>query len=263
MLTFETVQRRLEREQPLSFLEFNYMILQGYDFVHLCRTAECRFQFGGSDQWGNMISGLELSRKMGLPSVFVVTTPLLTTAAGTKMGKTEQGAVWLKKERLADYDYWQFWRNCDDRDVERFLKLFTDLSLEHIEELVKNGNEVAYNQAKIVLANEQTRLCRGLAAQEACLAQAEAIFSKNEAVRHEFLPKVFLAAEQLTLIDFLVKEGLVSSKSHAKTLIRQSGVKIQDSTIQDEFFILYRKQLGEGLTLSIGKKRHFLIVASQ
>jgi tyrosyl-tRNA synthetase len=260
MLTFESVQRRLEREQPLTFLEFNYMILQGYDFVHLFNTYQCRFQFGGSDQWGNMISGLELARKMGLPSVHVVTMPLLMTSAGTKMGKTEQGAVWLKKDHLSDYDYWQFWRNCDDRDVERFLKIFTDLSLEQIAVLMSSDHEQALNNAKIVLANEQTRLCRGLAAQEAAYAQAQALFSHSTAMKMEFLPRLSLGTNSCALTEFLVKQNLVASKTLAKTLIRQGGVKLQDHTVVDEFLILEADKLADGWRLSVGKKKHYLIV---
>lgn len=260
MLTFETVQRRLEREQPLTFLEFNYMILQGYDFVHLIRTHQCRFQFGGSDQWGNMISGLELARKMGLPSAFVMTTPLLTTASGAKMGKTEQGAVWLNNERLSDYDYWQFWRNCDDRDVERFLKLFTDLSLETIADVINDSSEDALNQAKVLLANEQTTMCRGSHAQKVCYAQAQAIFAKGEDFDPAMLPKLSLISEQCLLADFLVQEQLAPSKGNAKTLIRQGAVKLNHESVTDEFKLIERAQLGSGLVLSVGKKRHFLII---
>lgn len=262
MMTFETVQRRLEREQPLTFLEFNYMILQGYDFVHLEKTLGCRFQFGGSDQWGNMIAGLELSRKMGLDQCYVLTTPLLTTASGQKMGKTEQGAVWLNADKLSDYDFWQFWRNCDDRDVEKFLKLFTDLTLDEVAKIMECTDQDSLNKAKIILANEQTKLCRGLKAQQECDARAQAIFSTDASLRDQYLPELSMnGADHISLVDFLALNDLAESKGAARKLIRQQGIKINNQTVFDEMMILTVAEIQtQGITLSVGKKKHFKII---
>lgn len=260
MLTFETIERRIEAQKPLSFLEFNYMILQGYDFAYLCQNQHCRFQFGGSDQWGNMVVGMDLGHKMQLPQMFVLTAPLMTNAAGLKMGKTEKGAVWLNKEQLDDYDYWQFWRNVDDQKVEDFLKIFTDLSLGEIESAMGQRTAADYNYAKELLANEQTILCRGEQAQKEAAARAAATFSKAGGANLDHLPAYPLSVEEMPLVDFLVESGLLPSKSQARQLIAGLGVKINGETVSDMGYMLNCSQLELPLMLSLGKKRHYRII---
>ncbi len=250
MMTFDSVKLRLEREQPLTFLEFNYMILQAYDFRELALHQGCRLQMGGSDQWGNIVNGIELSRRMNGIEVFGVTTPLLTTADGAKMGKTAAGAVWLNEDALPGYDFWQYWRNTDDRDVGKFLRLFTDLPLEEIARLeALPGAEI--NQAKIVLANEVTRLCRGGEAAKAAEATAAATFAGGGV--GEDLPELSLPAEGLGLIDAIVGIGFAASRGEAKRLIADGGARVDGESITDES---HHISGGSEVRISAGKKKH-------
>lgn len=250
MLSFDSVKLRLEREQPMTFLEFNYMILQGYDFRHLSQVAGARLQMGGSDQWGNIVNGIELTRRMDGVEVFGLTTPLLTTADGAKMGKTAGGAVWLNDDALPAYDFWQYWRNCDDRDVGRFLRLFTDLPLDEIARLeTLEGSEI--NAAKIVLANEVTRLCRGDEAARAAESTAAATFAGGGLGAD--LPVLELPAEGLGIIDALVGIGFAASRGEAKRLIAGGGAKVDGLAISDDSHVIAG---GEERRISAGKKKH-------
>ena len=253
MLTFDSVKLRLDREQPLTFLEFNYMILQAYDFRELALHHDCRLQMGGSDQWGNIVNGIELTRRMEGKEVFGLTTPLLTTADGAKMGKTAAGAVWLNEDALPAYDFWQYWRNTDDRDVGRFLRLFTDLPLDEIARLeALGGSEI--NAAKVVLANAVTCLCRGEAAAEAAQATAEATFAGGGVGID--LPVLALPADGMTVIDALVGIGFAASRGEAKRLITGGGARLDGVSITDE-----SAQIAGGTEhrLSAGKKKHGVI----
>lgn len=251
MLTFDSVKLRLEREQPMTFLEFNYMILQGYDFRHLSKAAGARLQMGGSDQWGNIINGVELGRRMDGTELFGLTTPLLTTADGAKMGKTAAGAVWLNEDALPAYDFWQFWRNCDDRDVGRFLRLFTDLPLDEIARLeALSGSEI--NAAKVVLANEVTKLCRGSQAAQAAEATAGATFAQGGLGAN--LPTLQLPSEGLSIVDALVGIGFATSRGEAKRLIAGGGARIGGEAITDDAYHIPGS--AEDLRISAGKKKH-------
>jgi tyrosyl-tRNA synthetase len=260
MLSFDSVKLRLEREQPLSFLEFNYMILQGYDFVELKKRYNCILQMGGSDQWGNIVNGIELARKVNGNQLFGLTTPLLTTSTGAKMGKTADGAIWLNAELLNDYDYWQFWRNTCDSDVIKFLKLFTLLPLAEIDKLAKlQGAEL--NEVKKILATEATKLARG---EEA--AQIAAETAKNAFVMGgtEGLPETLIAQSEFNtgynILDLLVFLGLALTKSEARRLIKGGGVKVNNLTINDDTVkIILNDFDNEILKLSIGKKKHHLV----
>jgi tyrosyl-tRNA synthetase len=258
MLAMDSVRLRLEREQPLTFLEFNYMILQGYDFVELNRRHGCTLQMGGSDQWGNIVQGVELGRRLRDAELFGLTCPLITTASGAKMGKTASGAVWLNAKRLSPYDYWQFWRNTEDADVGRFLRLFTDLPLGEIARLEKlEGAEI--NEAKQVLANEATRLCHGAQAQEAAAATASQAFSGAAAAG---LPTYALAAGAApSLIDVAVALGLAASRSDARRLIEQGGMRLNDQPVRGVTASVSGADLdADGVArLAVGKKRHGLI----
>ncbi|MDE2596844.1 MAG: tyrosine--tRNA ligase, partial [Sphingomonadales bacterium] len=228
MLTFDSVKLRLEREQPLTFLEFNYMILQAYDFRELALRHGCRLQMGGSDQWGNIVNGIELTRRMEGRELFGLTTPLLTTADGAKMGKTAAGAVWLNEDALPAYDFWQYWRNADDRDVGRFLRLFTDLPLDEVARLeALEGSEI--NAAKVVLANEVTKLCRGDEAARASEATAAATFAGGGVGSD--LPVLALPAEGIALVDALVGIGFAASKGEAKRLIAGGGARVNGESV--------------------------------
>jgi tyrosyl-tRNA synthetase len=250
MMTFDSVKLRLEREQPLTFLEFNYMILQAYDFRELALTQACRLQMGGSDQWGNIVNGIELTRRMNGIEVFGVTTPLLTTADGAKMGKTAAGAVWLNEDALPGYDFWQYWRNTDDRDVGKFLRLFTDLPLDEIARLeALPGAEI--NQAKIALANEVTRLCRGDEAAKAAEATAAATFAGGGV--GDDLPELQLPAGGIGLVDALVEIGFAASRGEAKRLIAGGGARIDGASVTDE---AHHIPGGAELRISAGKKKH-------
>lgn len=262
MIGMESVKSRLEREQSLSFLEFNYMMLQGVDFVELNRKHNCRLQFGGSDQWGNIVVGIELNRRVGLPEVFGLTSPLLTTSSGQKMGKTVSGAVWLDEDMLSPYHYWQFWRNTEDADVIKFLRLFTDLPLEEIARLEKlSGSEI--NEAKKILANEATKLCHGAKASEEAADSAQALFEQGMVAAN--LPTIEISRSELEsgiiITKLLQLAGLVTSNSEARKLIRSNGVRINDEVVSDELMLCNNSQaVHEGaIKLSAGKKRHILV----
>jgi len=261
MMSFDSVKLRLEREQPLSFLEFNYMILQAYDFLEINRNYKCRLQMGGSDQWGNIINGVELARRTDGANLFGLTSPLITTASGAKMGKSANGAVWLNEERLSNYDYWQFWRNTEDGDVGRFLKLFTELPLEEINRLeALEGAEI--NTAKIVLANEATRLCRGQDAAIAAEATAKKTFEQGET--GDNLPSIDVTKDSvdtgLAVIDAMTLIAFSASKGEARRLVKQGAVKINDEAITDTEAKISADSFTNGqVKLSVGKKRHGLI----
>lgn len=255
MLTFDSVKLRLDREQPLTFLEFNYMILQAYDFLELARRYDCRLQMGGSDQWGNIVNGMELGRRMESRELFGLTTPLLTTADGAKMGKTAAGAVWLNEDQLPAYDFWQYWRNTDDRDVGRFLKLFTDLPLDEIARLeALEGSEI--NQAKIVLANEVTRLVRGEQAARSAEATASQTFADGGAGQD--LPTISVGAEGMRIGAILTQLGFTASNGEAKRKIAEGAVKLDDTPITDAAAVI---QIDDGADakLSLGKKKHAIV----
>lgn len=261
MMTFDSVKLRLEREQPLTFLEFNYMIMQAYDFMELGKRYNCTLQMGGSDQWGNIVNGMELGRRAAGLSLFGLTTPLITTADGKKMGKTADGAVWLNEAALPSYDYWQFWRNTQDADVGRFLKLFTDLPLDEIRRLeALEGSEI--NSAKIILADEATKMCRGEAAAKTANATASETFIQGGAGTD--LPTVTLAAsrfeEGMPLVDLFIESGLGASKGEVRRLIKGGGAKINDQKIVNADGIVGADAFTDGqIKLSAGKKRHALV----
>jgi tyrosyl-tRNA synthetase len=249
MLSFESVKLRLDREQSLSFLEFNYMILQAYDFLELERRYACRLQMGGSDQWGNIVNGIELTRRVDGVEVFGVTTPLITTADGGKMGKTMAGAVWLHEDSLPGYDYWQFWRNTHDADVGRFLRLFTDLPVEEIVRLESlQGSEI--NEAKKLLADEATAMCRGRDAAAAAAETARATFEQGAAGTD--LPSLAVGGS-IGLVDAMVGLGLVASKNEARRLVAQGGARIDGTVVTDEAYVV---SVAAPVKLSAGKKRH-------
>jgi len=251
MLSFDSVKLRLDREQSLSFLEFNYMILQGYDFLELARRMECRLQLGGSDQWGNIVNGIELGRRVEGRQLFGVTTPLITTADGGKMGKTEKGAVWLNADQLSPYDYWQFWRNTQDADVGKFLRLFTDLPLDEIARLERlEGAEI--NEAKKLLADAATTLAHGESAALEAAETARKTFEEGSA--GEALPTLQVEGE-IGLVDALVGLGLVASKGEARRLIAGGGAKVNGEKAAEDAPI---KVDGE-VRVSAGKKKHGLL----
>jgi len=255
MLTFDSVKLRLEREQPMTFLEFNYMILQGYDFRHLSRELGVRLQMGGSDQWGNIVNGIELGRRMDGAELFGLTTPLLTTASGAKMGKTAAGAVWLNEAQLPAYDFWQYWRNVDDADVGRFLRLFTDLPLDEIKRL--EGLEGAkINTAKIVLAYEVTKLVRGEDAAVRAEATARETFAGSGA--GEDLPTLATGPEGMRLAALLTAIGLTASGGEAKRKLAEGAVRLEGETVSDPAQLVL-PEVGQTLRLSLGKKRHALV----
>ncbi|MBB5986336.1 tyrosine--tRNA ligase [Sphingobium lignivorans] len=256
MLSFDSVKLRLDREQSLSFLEFNYMILQAYDFLELSRRAGCRLQMGGSDQWGNIVNGIELSRRVDGTEVYGVTTPLITTADGGKMGKTMAGAVWLNEAMLPHFDYWQFWRNTDDRDVGRFLRLFTDLPLDEIARLeALEGAEI--NEAKKILANEATALCRGREAAEGAAETARLTFEAGAAAAATDLPTIQVAGDSIGLVAALTETGLAASNGEARRKIAEGAVRVDDQPIRDP---AHQVLVGDApVKLSLGKKRHALL----
>ena len=254
MLTFDSVRLRLDREQPLTFLEFNYMILQAYDFLELGRRLNCRLQMGGSDQWGNIVNGMELTRRMDGTEVYGVTTPLITTADGAKMGKTASGAVWLNADQLSAYDYWQFWRNTADADVVKFLKLFTDLPLERIDELARLEGQ-AINDAKIELANEATAMLHGRAAAEAAAETARRTFEEGAAGSD--LPSLKVDGS-IGVVQALTGLGFAASNGEARRKIGEGAVKLNGEPVTDPALVI--EVSGEPLKLSLGKKRHGLLV---
>ena len=262
MLSFDSVKLRLDREQPLSFLEFNYMILQAYDFLELSRRFDCSLQMGGSDQWGNIVNGVELARRIDKKSVFGLTTPLVTTASGAKMGKSAQGAIWLNSDRLSPYDFWQYWRNTEDEDVDRFLKLFTELPLDEIAKLsALKGNEL--NEAKKILANEVTQLCHGRDAANSVAESARKTFEEGSIGQD--LPFIIINKNDLEngvwVIEAMRKLALIQSNGEGRRLIANGGVRVNDTVISDP-----EKQLNVSditisgmIKLSAGKKRHALV----
>ena len=260
MLSFDSVKLRLEREQSLSYMEFNYMILQAYDFLELNEKHNCSLQIGGSDQWGNIVNGVELIKRHSSKEVFGLTTPLITLASGAKMGKTESGAIWLDKDLLKPYDYWQFWRNVDDRDLIKFLKIFTDISVEEIEKK-KNEN---INELKILLANHTTSMLHGKEVSDQCYDQAKKIFSDNSS--NEGLPILKVNQNEIknkNLSDIIISAKLESSKSEIKRLIKNNGIKINNLKINEDIpcskINLEKKNF---FKLSIGKKKHYKIEIS-
>ena len=255
MLTFDSVRLRLEREQPLTFLEFNYMILQAYDFRELSRRHGCRLQMGGSDQWGNIVNGIELGRRVDGIELFGVTTPLLTTADGKKMGKTAAGAVWLNDDMLPAYDFWQYWRNCDDRDVGRFLRLFTDVPMNEIARL-ETLEGSAINEAKIRLADEVTALCRGEGAAISARKTAEDVFARGGV--GEDLPELALRAEGMPIVAALTAIGFTKSNGEAKRKVAEGAVKLDDAAVSDPQMIV-TPRADQPVKLSLGKKRHGLL----
>lgn len=257
MLAFDSVKLRLEREQPLTFLEFNYMIMQGYDFVELNRRYGCTLQMGGSDQWGNIINGVELGRRMNDVELFGVTTPLIATASGAKMGKTAAGAVWLKAERLSVYDYWQFWRNTDDGDVGRFLKLFTDLTLDEIARLEKL-REAEINEAKKILAFEATKLAHGEAAAKTAAETARETFEGGGKGRD--LPTI-VSANPTPVVDAVFGLKFAGSKGEAKRLIEQGGVSINGKPVMTIAATVSSADADETgvVRVAVGKKKHGLV----
>ncbi len=256
MVKVESVRSRLEADQPLSFLEFNYMVLQAYDFLQLHQRENCQLQLGGSDQWGNILCGIELIRRVERAESFVLTTPLLTTASGEKMGKTATGAVWLNREKLSSQDFWQFWRNSADADVGRFLKLFTELPMDEIRRLEQlEGKEL--NEAKILLANEITTLCHGSKAAENEAQRAEKLFGKGDLSQAS--ERVITFKDNRFVYEILLEVGLVSSNSAARRLIRQGGVRQDGKIVSDEQAQLFLKPQ-EKTVLSVGKKAHCALV---
>jgi tyrosyl-tRNA synthetase len=258
MLTMDSVKLRLEREQPLTFLEFNYMILQSYDFAELNKRYGCVLQMGGSDQWGNIVQGVELGRRVNDAQLFGLTTPLITTSSGAKMGKTASGAVWLNADRVSPYDYWQFWRNTEDADVGRFLRLFTELPLSEVVRL-ETLKDAEINAAKQVLATEATRLCHGDAAAEQASLTAASAFAGAAA---EGLRTYTLQDDQpASIVDVVVALGMAASKSEARRLVEQGGVKLNDRQVSSVTAQIAAADLDAGGTarLSVGKKRHAMI----
>ncbi len=259
MLTFESVKTRLDREQSLSYMEFNYMILQAYDFLELNKNENCVLQIGGSDQWGNIVNGTELIKRHSNKQAYGLTTPLITLASGAKMGKTESGAIWLDKKLLSAYDYWQFWRNTDDRDVIKFLKMFTDLNVNEIDK-IKNED---INQLKIKLANEATSMLHGK--EEALSAEKTAKKTFEENSLGENLPSIDIQLNDenssINIVDLVFLSKIENSKSEIKRLIKGKGVKINNEIIDDEKFLIQKELFGSNdfLKLSIGKKKHLKI----
>ena len=260
MLSFESVKMRLEREQSLSFLEFNYMILQAYDFMELNRRYGCRLQMGGSDQWGNIVNGIDLTRRMQGEEVFGLTSPLLSTSDGRKMGKSQGGAVWLNADMLSPYEFWQYWRNTADADVGRFLKLYTELPVEECERLgALDGSDI--NAAKIRLAKEVTALCHGPEAAAAAEATAREVFERGGV--GDDLPTLRLDAGEvgdgISVVQLLVRSGLAASGKAAKRLIAEGGARLDDKPLEDAGLVLGADALETPVKLSAGKKRHALI----
>ena len=266
MLSFDSVKLRLDREQSLSFLEFNYMILQAYDFVELARRHGCRLQMGGSDQWGNIINGIDLGHRMGTPQLFALTSPLLTTSSGGKMGKTADGAIWLSNEMLPAYDFWQYWRNTEDADVGRFLKLYTTLAMDEIARLEALGG-AEINEAKKILATEVTALLHGRAIAEEAAETARKTF--EEGIAADTLPSLTVPVAELEagtgLLGLMVKAGLAASNGEARRHVQGGAVRINDVAINDERASISTASAdADGvIKLSLGKKKHILVKAGQ
>ena len=260
MLTFDSVKLRLEREHSLSYMEFNYMILQAYDFYQLFKNKKCVLQIGGSDQWGNIVNGVELIRRMLKKESFGLTSPLITLASGVKMGKTEKGAIWLNEDMFSSYDYWQFWRNTDDRDVKKFLNFFTDIEPIEIEKICENEKNI--NNLKIILANEATKILHGEKASKKAYSTAKETF-EGSGIGSD-LPIIKIKRKDITdginLLDFLSQNKIFPSKSEARRAIANKGIKINNLVIQDEKkFIEIGDFIKETMKLSFGKKKHYLV----
>ncbi|MCA2010499.1 tyrosine--tRNA ligase [Cereibacter sphaeroides] len=260
MLSFESVKSRIDREQSLSFLEFNYMILQAYDFLELRRRYGCLLQMGGSDQWGNIVNGIDLTRRVIDAQIFGLTTPLLTTSDGRKMGKSQGGAMWLNADMLSPYEFWQFWRNTTDADVGRFLKLYTELPVEECDRLGSlQGAEI--NEGKIILAREVTTLCHGAEAAAAAEATAKAVFEQGGL--GDDLPRVVLdaaeAAEGVSIVQLFVRAGLAKSGKDAKRLISEGGARVNDEALSDAGLLVKAEDLAQPMKLTAGRKRHALV----
>ena len=261
MLTFDSVKIRLERKQSLSYMEFNYMILQAYDFFQLNKKYNCSLQLGGSDQWGNIVNGVELIRRINKKDSYGLTTPLITTASGAKMGKTENGAIWLNEKKLSAYDYWQFWRNTDDKDVVKFLKYFTDLSLNEISDLETNEKNI--NKLKIILANEATALLHGKKKAKDAENTAKKTFEQGGVGKNLPVIKIkkSILINGLNVLEFLSFTKIMSSKSEARRAIKNNGIKIDDKALTNIDKIISYKDFKENnyIKISFGKKKHFLI----
>ena len=260
LVNLESVKLRLEREQNLSFLEFNYSLLQAFDFLQLSKNYNCKVQMGGSDQWGNIVTGIDLVRKASSKQAFGLTSPLLTTSSGSKMGKTADGAIWLNNDQLSDWDFWQYWRNTEDLDVIKFLKLFTELPISEIDKLAKlKGAEI--NEAKIILANEVTKLCRSSEAANKISSSSAKLFNKSET--DDALPSVEVSKIEISFIEALKILNFLNSNGEARRLIRGNGAKINDVVINDENYILSNKDYENGkVKISYGKKKHGLLILS-
>ena len=258
LINLESVKLRLEREQNLSFLEFNYSLLQAFDFLQLSKNYNCKIQMGGSDQWGNIVTGIDLVRKASSKQAFGLTSPLLTTSSGTKMGKTANGAIWLNKDKLSDWDFWQYWRNTDDLDVIKFLKLFTELPISEINRYEKlRGAEI--NEAKIILANEVTKLCRSPDVADKIASSSAKLFSNSET--DDTLPSVEVTNSEISFIDALKILNFLKSNGEARRLIRGNGAKINNIVINDENYTLSNKDYKNGkVKISYGKKKHGLLI---
>jgi len=263
MLNFDSVKLRLDREQPLSFLEFNYMVLQSYDFLELYRRHDCHLQMGGSDQWGNIISGIELSRRVDGAELYGLTSPLLTTASGAKMGKTADGAVWLNEDMLSPYDYWQYWRNTEDADIGRFLRFFTELPIDEITRLESlKGSEI--NEAKVVLANEATAMCHGEKAARSAAETARRTFDEGGA--GDELPKIEITRARLSvgvpLYELLREAGLVKSNAEARRLIKGGGGRLNDTAVNEELVTVTQSDVNNDgvIKISAGRKRHAIVI---
>ena len=260
MLTFDSVKLRLDREQSLSYMEFNYMILQAYDFYQLFKNNNCILQIGGSDQWGNIINGTDLIRRMLQKQAFGMTSPLITLASGAKMGKTEKGAIWLNEDQLSAYDYWQFWRNTDDRDIKKFLNFFTEIEPKEIENILKKEKNV--NNLKILLANEATKILHGSKASKKAEKTAKDTF-EGQGIGSD-LPEIKINTNEIkkgiNILDLIANNKILASKSEARRAINNKGLKIDDVIITDEKKILQLKDFKNNiLKLSHGKKKHYLI----
>jgi tyrosyl-tRNA synthetase len=262
MLSMDSVKMRLERDQELSFIEFNYMCLQAYDFVELNKRYGCVLQMGGSDQWGNIVTGIDLGRRMGRPQLYALTSPLLTTSSGAKMGKTAAGAVWLNEDMLPVYDYWQFWRNSEDADVGRFLRLFTELPMDEIHKLETLGG-AEINEAKKILANEATTMVHGREAADLAAETARKTF--EEGTISASLPTIYVTAQELSagigVLNAFVKAGLVASTGEARRQIKGGGLRINDELANDDRAMLSQAQMNADgvIKLSLGKKKHVLL----
>ena len=260
MLTFDSVRLRLEREQSLSYMEFNYMILQAYDFYELFKNNDCILQIGGSDQWGNIVNGVDLIRRKLKKEAFGVTSPLITLASGAKMGKTEKGAIWLNEEELSSYDYWQFWRNTDDRDVKRFIKFFTEIEVDKAESIFKKEKNI--NNLKILLANEATKILHGEESSKKAAQTAKNTFEGG--ILASGLPEINIKKEEINkgvnILDLIANNKILSSKSEARRVILNKGLKLNNKVIDDEKKILKLNDFEKNtLKLSYGKKKHYLI----